>query len=124
MYYISVEECIKINKWAIENYGYEFGILDYDKLVQCLEIPKQVIFGTEIHSSIEKKAAAYLYYLTVSHPFVDGNKRTAFLTCYIFLRKNGYNLKAKQEDIVNFIISIADGKESLDSVYNWILSRI
>ena len=69
-----------INKWAIENYSNEFGVIDRKKLVQCLEIPKQVFFGSEIHSSVEKKAAAYLYYLTVIHPFVDGNKRTAFFS--------------------------------------------
>lgn len=78
MLYISVGECIKINKWIIEKYGHEYGLLNEDKLAQCLEIPKQVFFGFEIHSSVEKKAAAYLYYLTVYHPFIDGNKRTAF----------------------------------------------
>ena len=76
MHYISIEECIGINKWVIKVYGHEFGILDREKLIQCLEIPNQVIFGSEVHPSIEKKAAAYLYYLTASHPFVDGNKRT------------------------------------------------
>ena len=124
MYYISIEECIHINKWVIEIYGHEFGILDRGKLIQCLEIPNQVIFGSEAHSTIEKKAASYLYYLTVSHPFVDGNKRTAFITCYIFLQKNGFKLKANHKDIIKFILSIANGNESFNSVCAWISSRI
>lgn len=40
MRYISIEECIQINKWAIEEYGHEFGLLDENKLAHCLEIPK------------------------------------------------------------------------------------
>ncbi len=44
LYYISIDECIKINRWAIENYGKEFGVIDREKLEQSLEIPKQVFF--------------------------------------------------------------------------------
>lgn len=124
LHYISINECIQINKWAIGEYGHEFGLIDEEKLVQCLEIPKQVFFGTEIHSSVEKKAAAYLYYLTVFHPFVDGNKRTAFLSMYVFLIKNGYSFQSEQEDIVDLTLSIANGKENLDSVSEWLSSRI
>ena len=122
--YISIDECIQINRWAIENYGHEFGVIDKEKLGQCLEIPKQVFFGSEIHPSVEKKAAAYLYYLTVFHPFVDGNKRTAFLSMCVFLIKNGYSFKSEQETVVNLVLSIASGNESLDTVSEWLTSRI
>ncbi len=124
LHYISIDESIQINRWAIKNYSHEFGVIDKQKLDQCLEIPKQVFFGSEIHPSVEKKAAVYLYYLTVFHPFVDGNKRTAFLSMCVFLIKNGYSFKSEQDGIVNLVLSIASGNESLDTVSEWLSSRI
>ena len=55
---------------------------------------------------------------------MDGNKRTAFLSMYVFLIKNGYSFESEQEDTVDLILSIANGKESLDSVSEWLVSRI
>jgi death-on-curing protein len=56
------------------------------------------------------KAAALLYSIIVFHPFVDGNKRTAFESTKILLRLNGYQLTVTSSDGVNFTKSIAESK--------------
>lgn len=99
MYYISIDECIQINKWAIENYGHEFGVIDKAKLNQCLEIPKQVFFGSEIHSSIEKKAATYLYYLTVFHLLWMEISELHSSQCMFFLLEMDIHLSLNKKNL-------------------------
>jgi death-on-curing protein len=53
-------------------------------------------------------AAAYGAGLCQNHGFVDGNKRTAFLTGFIFLYENGYTILAEQAEVVAAMLSLAD----------------
>ena len=55
-------------------------------------------------------AAAYLFELARNHPFSDGNKRTAFVAAYVFLRLNGYRVEATQGEIIAFVLSVAAGE--------------
>jgi death on curing protein len=53
-------------------------------------------------------AAAYTAGLCQNHGFVDGNKRVAFLTGYVFLYENGYAIVAEQAEVVAAVLSLAD----------------
>ena len=61
-------------------------------------------------------AAAYAFGLARNHPFVDGNKRVAFLASGVFLRINGYRLNVSQADAAEAVISLAAGA-ICDSAY-------
>jgi death-on-curing protein len=52
-------------------------------------------------------AAAYLFGLVKNHPFIDGNKRTAFLAADVFLALNGWSIEATQEEIIAFVLGVA-----------------
>ncbi len=52
-------------------------------------------------------AAAYLFGLVKNHPFIDGNKRTAFLAADVFLALNGRSTEATQEEIIAFVLGVA-----------------
>ena len=54
-------------------------------------------------------AASYAYGLAKNHPFVDGNKRAAFLAAGLFLRLNGHRLVASQVDAVQTVLALAAG---------------
>jgi death-on-curing protein len=54
-------------------------------------------------------AAAYAYGLARNHPFIDGNKRAAFLACGLFLRLNGFRLTATQPDATLTMLALAAG---------------
>jgi len=56
---------------------------------------------------VERLAAAYGFGIARNHPFVDGNKRTAFLAIGLFLLKNGYMLNANDA-------------EAIDAMFAWI----
>jgi death-on-curing protein len=55
-------------------------------------------------------AAAYLYGIARNHPFSDGNKRTAFVAAYAFLRLHLLRVEATQGEIVAFVLAVAAGE--------------
>lgn len=59
-------------------------------------------------------AAAYGSGISQNHPFVDGNKRAAFLSVGLFLALNGYRLIATQAEATIVVLSLAAGE--LDEV--------
>ncbi len=64
-------------------------------------------------SNLFQIAAAYAFALTRNHPFVDGNKRTAFAAAGIFLELNGLQLRASEPDAVLAVLALSKG--DLDS---------
>lgn len=65
-------------------------------------------------------AAAYAVGIARNHPFVDGNKRTAFLTAYVFLRLNGRTLIASETDAVEIMMATAAGGISDQAFADWL----
>lgn len=65
-------------------------------------------------------AAAYGYGIARNHPFIDGNKRTAFVAIELFLALNGLELKAGDADCVLTMLSVAAGTLSEDELAAWI----
>lgn len=52
-------------------------------------------------------AAAYAVGIVRNHPFVDGNKRTAFMAAYVFLARNGYFLTAPEDQATHTMMALA-----------------
>jgi death-on-curing protein len=65
-------------------------------------------------------AAAYAHGLARNHPFVDGNKRTAFVALELFLDCNRYALAAEDADCVLTMLAVADGTLGEDELADWI----
>ena len=61
-------------------------------------------------ADIPRLAAAYGFGLANNHPFVDGNKRVAFMAMYVFTGLNGYRLVAPEPTVVNLMLDVAGGK--------------
>ncbi|MDB5931097.1 MAG: death-on-curing family protein [Polaromonas sp.] len=65
-------------------------------------------------------AASYTVGLAKNHPFVDGNKRAAFLATGLFLYLNGYRLKASQADATLTILAVASGELDESGYAAWL----
>ncbi len=65
-------------------------------------------------------AAAYAFGLAKNHPFIDGNKRTAFLAAGVFLRINGYRLTVSQIEAVDAVLALAAGDLSESAFAAWL----
>jgi death on curing protein len=65
-------------------------------------------------------AAVYGFGLARNHPFVDGNKRIAFIATVLFLRLNGYRLSSDPLDEIQTMLSLAAGELSEEDFAVWI----
>ena len=65
-------------------------------------------------------AAAYAFGVAKAHAFVDGNKRTAFVTSVTFLRLNGWHFVTKPAEGVIFMEDLASSAVSEESFRNWL----
>ena len=71
-----------------------------------------------------KKAAFLLYKLVVQHPFINGNKRTAFAVVESFLELNGYKFKAGTDESYRFLADIGAGSASQSQAEEWIATNL
>lgn len=69
-------------------------------------------------------AAAYAFGLAKNHPFVDGNKRIAFMAMMVFLRKNGVPFSPSPAHATAIILSLAAGEVSEESLARWIRDNL
>lgn len=83
------------------------GVRDAGMLASALARPKNL--ATYEEPDVCRCAAAYGYGLARNHPFVDGNKRTAFVAVELFLELNGFTLAASDTDCVLTMLGVAEG---------------
>lgn len=116
---------IKLHDELIKEFGGEPGLISKNLLFSSLSRPFSGLSdGTELYGSIEDKAAALIHSLIKNHPFVDGNKRTAAHVTKIFLRENNYDWVFSDDEIVEFVLDVANNRVDLDYIKKWIAERI
>ena len=79
--------------------------------------PNLMHYGTPDYAEL---AAGYGVGLAKNHPFLDGNKRTAFVATELFLALNGYVLTADDVACVLTILAVAAGEVDEASFANWL----
>ncbi len=107
--YLTAEEVIAIARIAV---GSTPHLRDPGLLDSACHRPSATVFGEDAYPTLVLKAAALLHSLTANHPFIDGNKRTAWLSTVVFLRDNGAEVIAADEydgEITDLVLAIADG---------------
>ena len=117
---IFIEEVIQIHDASIKEFGGSYGIRDIESLESALIRPFQTFGGQYLYQDVFEKAAAIIESLIVNHPFVDGNKRTGFAICGLFLENCGYEFSIEQELITNFVIAIASGEVHFEEIVTWL----
>ncbi len=104
----------------IDRYGGRSGLRDPELLDSALAQPKMTVGGKYVHRTIFNKAAAYGFHICRNHPFIDGNKRLAFVLMDIFLQMNGYLLSAPEKDSYSIMIELANGRLSKEKLSSWL----
>ena len=99
--YIRVDDIMAIHADQIERYGGGEGIRDPGLLEAALFRPQTGYYATLID-----EAAALWESLSQNHPFVDGNKRTAFAATYVFLAINGLEITATDDHAQDFVLEL------------------
>jgi death-on-curing protein len=69
-------------------------------------------------------AAAYAAGIAKNHPFVDGNKRTAWVAARLFLDRNDVRIAFQKEDAITVMFQLAAGDISEEEFAAWLRERV
>ena len=107
--FVSKSMVLRIHARQIERFGGTPGVRDEGLLESALAQPQATFGGQFLHPTISEQAAAYLYHIAMNHPFIDGNKRTAFAVTDTFLRLNGCALNLTDDRAYDLVMRVARG---------------
>lgn len=107
----------------IREHGGLAGVRDPHGLEAALARPRQQ-WVYDPDADLVLLAAAYAYDIATSHPFSDGNKRTALISMVVFLDLNGYALTASELEVVPIILSLAAGELSESALREWVAQHM
>ena len=114
--FLSISQVLDIHQDEINSFGGTSGVRDEGLLDSALAQPQATFGGELLHPTIGEQAAAYLYHLAMNHPFIDGNKRTAFAVMLTFITLNGYSLNLSQEQAYNLVIQVVQKEISKEEL--------
>ena len=114
--YIRIEDVLAIHSDQIERYGGSQGLRDPGLLEAALFRPR-----TGYYQSLIDEAATLWESLSQNRPFVDGNKRTAFASTYVFLLINSLRIVAGDEDAQVFVLGLyKTGQFEFENLRVWL----
>jgi death-on-curing protein len=110
--WIELAAVVRFHEDSLLEFGGSPEIRDLGAIESALAKPRNLLaYGT---ADLCGLAAAYTAGLCQNHGFIDGNKRAAFLTGFVFLYENGFTIIAEQAEIAAAVLSLAD--DTLDEV--------
>lgn len=120
--WIDRDVLLMLHDESLAEHGGGVGIRDAGLLDSALARPlNTVAYGAP---DIAELAAAYGFGLAKNHPFVDGNKRAAFLAVGLFLYLNGHRLTATQADATRAILALAASEIGESQFAQWIRDHL
>ncbi|MEA3015306.1 MAG: death on curing protein [Sphingomonadales bacterium] len=120
--WIGVELALAIHERQLAEHGGGVGVRDEGLLESALARPiNSWLYGEPDMAAV---AAAYAFGLARNHPFVDGNKRTAWVLARLFLRLNGAELRFDPADAIRLMLALAAGEIDEAALADWFRERI
>jgi death on curing protein len=119
-----IEEAVvlALHEEQLTEHGGAVGLRDLGLLQSALARPQHLAaYGKP---DVAALAAAYGYGIARNHPFVDGNKRTAFTVTELFLTLNGHELLADDPSCVITILRLAEGSLAEAEFADWIRANL
>ncbi|MES2861377.1 MAG: type II toxin-antitoxin system death-on-curing family toxin [Pseudomonadota bacterium] len=99
--------------------GGAVGVRDIGLLESALARPENV-FAYEGERDVLVLAATYAVGIARNHPFIDGNKRAAFVGMAVFLGRNGFRLTATQSSAIEMMLGVAAGEIDTQVLTAWL----
>ena len=116
--WLAYDQVIAMHARQLRRFGGAPGMRDEGILHSALDRP--VNKWNYEAAELAELAAAYAYGLARNHAFVDGNKRIAFMSMVVFLRKNEIRFSPDPAHATAIMISLAAGEVSEESLARWI----
>ena len=118
--YLTVSEVQAMHADQIERYGGSHGVRDPGLLEAALFRPQ-----TGYYADLIEEAAALWESMSQNHPFIDGNKRTAFAATYTFLAINGARLAADAQETYGFVARLYEKNQfNFEKLVAWLRKHV
>jgi death-on-curing protein len=121
---IDLEKVLRLHDKSIELYGGGHGLRDKNLLLASIARPFQTFDQQYLYQSPIEKAAAIFESLIINHPFIDGNKRIAYLMSRYVLSLYHLDIMAFEDEKYNMTISASTGEIRFDEIKLWIESHL
>jgi len=116
--WLTYDQIIAVHSKQLLRFGGAIGLRDEGLLRSALERPvNKWQYG---NAELAELAAAYAFGLAKNRAFIDGNKRVAFMSMMLFLRKNGVLFAPDPAHATAMFIALAAGEVSEESLTRWI----
>ena len=123
MIILTREQVLMLHRHLIDATGGSYGIRDEGMLDSALSNPFQSFAGDELYPSLQAKAAQLCYGIVKNHAMVDGNKRLGAHVMLVFLALNSCDLSYSQQELIDTILSLANGTVDAAGLLQWILDH-
>ena len=118
--FLTLAELLAIHQDQIERYGGSAGVRDLGLLEAALFRPQ-----TGYYADLIEEAAALWESLAQNHPFIDGNKRTAFAATYTFLAINSARITADADNAYVFISGLYEANDfTFEKLVVWLRHNV
>jgi death-on-curing protein len=122
--YPSLNQVERLYEQIIRTTGGERGYLGKSNLEYLLDTVKDIGERLNRKQALVKKASFLLYNIILLHPFLNGNKRTAYELVRLFLRLNGYEISSDAAGAYELLLDVASGKAAAGDVERWIATNL
>lgn len=117
--WLSELSVVLLHAESLAEHGGGQGLRDRGLLESALARPRNLYLYEGV-TEIQRLAAAYSFGIARNHPFIDGNKRAAFLVIGMFLSRHGYSLTVNHEEATRMMFALAAGEVSEADLTVWL----
>jgi death on curing protein len=120
--WLDATDALAIHDRQLAEHGGGTGVRDIGMLESALgRAVNRWAYGEDNPAAL---AAAYAFGVARNHPFIDGNKRTAWVLARLFLVLNGHALVFTPEDAITTVLALAAGELSEEELADWSGTRL
>lgn len=116
--WVSLDDALLYHSEVIRVFGGDDGLRDRGLLESALDRARNVF--TYESKELVVLAAVYAHGIAKNHPFVDGNKRSAFVVTRMFLGMNDVAFDPPEHEAVVMVEGLASGDVSLEDFTSWV----
>ena len=120
--WLTVEFVLEVHEAQLADHGGGSGTRDLGLLESALARPRHSWSYGE--TDLVALASSYAFGISRNHPFVDGNKRTAWVLARTFLLVNGKDFNGAEEDAISTMLALASGNLAEADFASWLRERI
>jgi len=116
-----IAEAIQFDQ--VRTHGGSHGVRDPGLPDSALSRPRNC-WAYNPQVQLVELAAEYGFGIARNHPFVDGNKRVAFMAMYTFLAMNGVEIVVPEPEAVVMTLRLAAGEMTLEGLVQWLSANV